>query len=649
MFTQYLILVSILSLAAIIYPLMAMRGVCYFSGGILTDNEKLISASLSIKFWQWPSLMHHVQKSRAHLREYYVLILFVLVKVLGVRPSDYCHVLLSMFAHAISAIMIYVIGSHYFSLEIAVFLSLIYLTSLWPFHVGVYIGHVIVSQMISLLAMVILLTAGGAESQFAPVLYALSGALIGISFASSSASRKYPPLFLALFLFEQSGNYKFSFWAAVDFESSIKAFEITMTLILATIYLNSNWITKISLSIIEAKRGGKWTAIEREQRGQIAINMIKYLSSRIGFTVFLLAFVGVNLELYINLAYVTLGVFCIFLLTVLPNIPQSLARYYMFLSSTSWASHFQSYKGYQSKIFGREFPDDYRGQGLLWVFKLMMTFVPFVFVLFLISSIAVATDIFKAINSDNIELLSGVAVFIGLLFISLLPLIVSETSNALQVGKAYFPLLPALLIMIGFGVSRFQSTEYFDYLMLFLFSMISVQSYLTFAVLARDLIPSRLGPTTLFKTLKKLGVKHFYTYDSPFNVSFVDTMIYSYPNEFSITRVTSIQEVPEGEIMVVPPMSSKSLSFESVRSIIEKGDFRDDSFLNALVDDRSIEKIAIDKIKTFGTSRYWSHESEVTSYRQFFTKDIGDSDLWLGHGWVLRCRNLLKDMPTQNY
>jgi hypothetical protein len=342
------------------------------------------------------------------------------------------------------------------------------------------------------------------------------------------------------------------------------------------------------------------------------------------------------------------GVFGIFLLTVIPNIPQNLARYFIFLSSTSWASHFQSYKGYQFKIFGREFPDDYRGQGLLWVFKLMMTFVPVVFVLFLISSIAVAADFFMAIRDGDIELMRASAIFIALLIVSLLPLIVSETSNALQVGKAYFPALPALLIMIGFGLSRIQSAAYFEYSLIVLFAIVLFQSFITFFVLIRDLIPSRLGPTTLFKILKKLGVKHFYTYDSPFNIAFVDTMMYSYPNEFTITRVTSIREVPEGEIMVIPPISSKSLSFESVQSIIEKGDFRDDIFLNTLVDDRSIEKIAIAKIKTFGTSRYWAHESEVTSYRQFFTKDICDLDRWLGHAWILRCSNLFQKERIQS-
>ena len=98
--------------------------------------------------------------------------------------------------------------------------------------------------------------------------------------------------------------------------------------------------------------------------------------------------------------------------------------------------------------------------------------------------------------------------------------------------------------------------------------------------------------------------------------------------------------------MVVPPMSSKSLSFEFVRCFFVKGDFRQDSLLNTLVDDRSIEKIAIAKIKTFGTSRYWAHESEVTSYRQFFTKDISDLDRWLGHAWILRCSNLFQKEQT---
>ena len=64
--------------------------------------------------------------------------------------------------------------------------------------------------------------------------------------------------------------------------------------------------------------------------------------------------------------------------------------------------------------------------------------------------------------------------------------------------------------------------------------------------------------------------------------------------------------------------------------------------LAKLLDTKEIERVALAKLDTKGCSRYFVHESEVTTYRDIFLKQIGDHDRWLSHGWVLDARRLNK-------
>ena len=45
--------------------------------------------------------------------------------------------------------------------------------------------------------------------------------------------------------------------------------------------------------------------------------------------------------------------------------------------------------------------------------------------------------------------------------------------------------------------------------------------------------------------------------------------------------------------------------------------------------------IASASFKTFGTSRIWGNESEVTSYRELTLKEISGDDRWRGRAWIL--------------
>lgn len=93
-------------------------------------------------------------------------------------------------------------------------------------------------------------------------------------------------------------------------------------------------------------------------------------------------------------------------------------------------------------------------------------------------------------------------------------------------------------------------------------------------------------------------------------------------------------EVKEGYV-VVPGNSAKAFNMESQRWAIEHGDFDLDPELNRLIESKAIARHAVASFKTFGTSRIWVHESEVTSHRDLILGEISDNDRWRGRAWIL--------------
>ena len=79
---------------------------------------------------------------------------------------------------------------------------------------------------------------------------------------------------------------------------------------------------------------------------------------------------------------------------------------------------------------------------------------------------------------------------------------------------------------------------------------------------------------------------------------------------------------------------------ETEAEAIKNGDFREDPTLNLLLDNFTISNYAIAKFKTFGCSKYYVNESEVTSYRYHILKQITDRDRVLSYGWVLDLKSL---------
>ena len=89
-------------------------------------------------------------------------------------------------------------------------------------------------------------------------------------------------------------------------------------------------------------------------------------------------------------------------------------------------------------------PSDFSGGDLFWNLKVYNIFMPFLFPIYILSVLLfLILSIYDLIYFNNIELLKN---FFFLLFISLLPTIVHETTLGLKVAKAYFSTILSFLI-----------------------------------------------------------------------------------------------------------------------------------------------------------------------------------------------------------
>ena len=303
---------------------------------------------------------------------------------------------------------------------------------------------------------------------------------------------------------------------------------------------------------------------------------------------------------------------------------------------SEWASHFKAYPE-RKNTFGRDLPDNFRGGGFLWNHRFFHTVMPFVYPLYVISVLLLGYNIIDIALANRS--INPAINFVLLIIISFMPVIIHELTKGLKVGKAYMPTLLFLLLVPAASLNQFLTSignsPILNNIFCGIMGLIIVAQFVhTIYVLYSDTIPCRMAPTILKNKLKELKVKEFYTYDNSYNDSFVHTMVSTYPNEFEVHTINSISEVNSG-IVVTPNTSAKSVNMETQQYAILNGDFRNDEALNELMDNRYIENIALMKIRTMGCSKYYVHESEVTSYRDLILKQVTDQDRWRGYAWIL--------------
>lgn len=639
--------VVVIPVAIALALIVATRGICYLAGHTQSDSEKTVRMAGEISLLAWPSRMHAIPYGRGQLREYWVIALKLLMKITGMKESDHVTVTLGLIANAASSVLIFYIARSYFGELSALFVFLLYITSIWPYHVAILMGHIHLSQALFLFSILALRLATG-HPDVSLLFYLASGILIGMSFSSSSSSRKFPPLFLAAFLYETRDYFILPY--ASGFETThllnggAVATSASLVLPLATIAAFASLLGTVIVKALNRRLGRNWSAAKlTELAARVSQKLRVY--AVIGIVIVATFYVlQLDARLYASAAACLAGMFLVMVHVLWPNLVVNSLRYMTYLNQTNWVSHFQGYKPYHEEIFGRTLPHNFRGGGISWVPRLLMRMIPVEVVIYLVVAIAILGIYLSRVISDDLNPIAAALSISTLIFVSLLPPIVSEQTKSLQVGKSYFPSLLGLLILIGAGAATIIEFAEGNPVVMSAWALIATllilaQVVMTTRGLVTDRLPARMAASRLYRLLKDYGVKAFYTYDNPYNRSFVHTMLYSHPGEFEVRYIDTIKNVRDG-VVVVPPTSSKSFVMESESFAAQNGDFRADAALNELLDSRHIENVVLARLNTMGCSRYFVQESEVTSYRDIILKQINDHDRWLGYGWVVDAKRL---------
>lgn len=581
----------------------------------MTDQEKMLLGNSKLGWFYWPSKIHDIENSRGQLREIWTILSNFLSKLFKSK-DEFVNVFLSLISNFGCSILIYFILNIYFSNQVAFFGAALYATSLWPYQICLYFGHILLAQFFFLLSILFLGLTTVFPDFFYPFLF-VSGFFLTICFSSSSASRKYPPVIIIFLLFVLNDQIIMSF----DYVKLI-ACSIFIFVFYVLYFLIKN---KLLLYI---KNKIEYFVKDKDNSKQYYINVKNKINKLVLYflpLVFILISFLNDYQIIGNIFVFFLGLITSGIFILYPKIFKNIGRYYIYLNIGSWANHFKSYP---SNFFKVDTSGDFRAP-INYYIPFLLRFTPVVFLLYIFSFLF-------TIFSDTFLLKEK----FFLIVISVTPFVIIEASKAIRVAKSYLPILIGMIILIVPTFSKilnnFENKLYLYVIILIILLNFFHKVYYLFT----DLIPTRLGPSNLAKFLLKNRIFEFGTYNNPYNDELVGAIKQKFPNKFKINYFESISDSNSCRFFIVPQRSSKSVTMETQQYAIKNGDFKADEKLNEIEKNGLLEQITIKKFKTMGCSKFYVGESEITGFREFCLKDISKEDRKLGYALVLDLKKL---------
>jgi len=579
-----------------------------------TDQEKMLQGSKTYGYFYLPSRPHSSPGSRSQLREIWVFFSNFLALLFN-RRDEFINIFLSLLSNFGSSVFLYIVLNRFFSNEASLFGAFLYATSLWPYQVAYFFGHIHLAQIFFLFTILLIDLANIEPVLNSFILIFISGFCLVLCFSSSSASRKYPPVIFVFFIFK--------FWEKLSFDFNLQKFYIYMLLVAVSGVLY--WSQKSFFIRICDKKISNFQKNKKTKK--------KYLNKAIGYfdklfiiiapVIFLFIFIKSFIFLFFLIFFI-LGIFFGAFLILFPNVFYNLSRYIIFLDIGKWANHF--------KIYPKNFFKDkkiYESENFIaprkWYLNFFIRFCPLIFLLSILSFLYI-----------TIYLNIGVYEKLFIVFFSSIPLLIIEFTRAMRVGKSYLPILLGFILLITFASNYLiifsEDKKILFGIMTFICFVNAVHKFYFFFY---DVLPSRLGSTNLAKFLIKKKIRKFATYNNPYNNSLLGPILEKYPNKFKITFVKSIKNNKNIRYFVIPPRSSKSFNMETESYAIKYGDFTKDKALSKLELNGHLSKMILAKFKSMGSSKFYVAESEITGYREFCLNEITSADRNLALSYVI--------------
>lgn len=632
----YFLIVAILSLGSAVIFSYLTRGIQYFSTD--TDNEKQVYAAAQAYKWRWPSDVHKYGMGKTQMKDVTIMLIAFFQKLLGDKHTEHPLTTMCGFANAASAILLFLIARNYWSSPVALVVSLLFLFSAWVWQVALFGGHIVDATTIFLLSVYLAQHAAFVNSPVTWWWLGAAGAAFSLTMFASASARKYIILFLAAVFY---AKYQ-PILVKHDYDMLTRALKENHTMIINII------LPLATVSLLAALKIGHKKLVTLMYEEQLPAFINKIIVSRGKFTLehyidhargrvrvvikkaaailigILIAVNAIGLDFLIP---TVIGFFAVVLLFTAPNFGYNLKNYFKYYYLAQTKGHFRIYVDYFSRL-GMPIERSMRGAGWIWVVKFFWRVAPVQTVIFYTSVV------YLFITSLQREDSAGWVTLALLIALKLSPTAWGEFTKGPQLGRSYLPGLISMQLVTGFALLRLLArTPMWMEAVVIALVIAAVWNVWEFT---RDAYPARMTSTFLIRKLKELGIKKFYTYKTPYNDAFINNVDPAILNSYEIIPMQSLSEVPGGEYALIPGTSSKALNVESVMEAVQQGDFAKDPVLNEMLETKKIEQYALVRFKTFGTSRFWGHESEVTSYRDLILHEIGEKDLWRGYGWILR-------------
>ncbi len=605
----FVILISILiNLILIIYsyklPFFNFKG--------RTDNEKMLEAASKNSLFSWPSNIHNIKNARAELREFWVFFLTLFIKIFKFPKYEFTNITLSLVSNIFNSIFIYLIFQNLYNSQTAIIVFLFYVFCFWSYQVGIYLGHILLSSTFALIS-IYLITLISTQELLLGLLFAfLSGFFLLISFSSSSASRKYPPVIIFCFFAFNLEYFNFN-----NFNIYPYALLTTFSLLLI-IYTFSRKFSTLIINLFKTKL--KKNIIQNQNKYLIILQKQIYFFFGILFLFYLLmsTFLKDLIFIYYFISFTT-GILLGTFLILWPNIFININRYRLYLNIGDWANHFKSIN---LKNLNNKLDKDKRGGDYKWLILFFKDFMPihFIFIIYLNM---------KLFFND---LLFNFEYFIYL-FLMFLPIIVMEISKAIRVAKSYFPFLISFLFFEGFLIFNCIENNILSSYEIYFF-LLTLFAYNTF-IFFKEVFYNRYYPVFLYRFLLKKNIKKFATYNNFLNDAIIKPFLDRFDKEFDVEFVENIKDV-KCSYFILPPISGKSLSLETNEYANKVGDFSEDQKLNSLFESGEIDNITLKSYPTLSSSKIFVLESEVTGFKHFFIDRINSKDRYFGKLRILK-------------
>lgn len=602
--------------------------------------------------WRWPSDMHRSISGKARMKDLGVLQLVLFQKIYRDRTSVRPLLVSCATAHAVSALLIVIIVQHLFGLPAAFAVGMLFVTSAWAFQIilmGGYQGIAIFWILVAIWCLQI-----SADSTL-PLLFAFAaGAATCCAMFSSASARKLLPLVGMAFLWEyrdlltiahldetalfggalRLSGESIAFWA-------IAAFGLAFWMLVALTALFFGPIVRALFHRQDASGNvmlGRHATSLNEYLGRRRAVVISLAKGALMATaaVLLVAALARDARVPNLLCAMAAGGAVVALGLLAPNIWGNARAYIGYWGITKVHGHFRLYVDlFQRK--GLEIPPDFHGAGWPWFPRIFLRFAPWTCA----AALASAAYLGMIAARGDTPLIAGLN-WLMLMLAAASPLIYGELTKGPQIGRSYYPALLGALLLIAAALHEW--TASFDRVTTAQAAVVAIVLIGSIATsvhaVIRDIYPARMAISQLLSDLAARGISEFHTYtETPFGRTLLDAFPAEIHQRLTIKPMSRLEAVKSG-VILIPPTSAKSLSFESVRDVIEAGDLNSDPGLMKLLKTRRLDDAALARIASFGTSRYWVHESEVTSFRDLILHDITEFDRYRAHIWLAEAATL---------